>query len=176
MSNNLHVFVCDGQVYTSLTADSLPDIIPYKPLWNPRDDYNSSPDDSDSLLSTRWAYGARPWFPLIPLNPAFDGLIFGCLNHSRFLLLTEVDSQGKHVLHRDIQATWVALEQKLLWCQEHLGAGLLIPWGTKLPCPPTAFGYQQSHADANLAKKVAIRSRNTFLLIAATCSWFIMSR
>ncbi|KAG1875736.1 hypothetical protein F4604DRAFT_1680624 [Suillus subluteus] len=176
MSNNLRVFVRDGQVYTSLTADSLPDVIPYEPLWDPRDDHNSSPDDSDRPLSTCWAYGARPWFPLIPLNPTFDGPIFGCLNHFRFSLLTEVDSQGKHVLHRDIRAAWFALEQKLLWCQERLGAGLLIPWGTKLPCPPTAFGYQRSHADANLAKKVAMRSQNAFLLIAATCSWFIMSR
>ncbi|KAG1855262.1 hypothetical protein F4604DRAFT_1685746 [Suillus subluteus] len=176
MSNNLHVFVHDGQVYTSCTAHSLPNVIPYEPLWDPHKDHNSSPDDTDRPLSTCWAYGARPWFPLIPLNPTFDGLIFGCLNHSRFLLLTEVDSQGKHILHHDIQEKWVALEQKLLWCQEHLGAGLLIPWGTKLPCPPTAYGYQRSHTDAHLAKKVAMRSRNAFLLIAATCSWYIMTR
>ncbi|KAG1827996.1 hypothetical protein EV424DRAFT_1536997 [Suillus variegatus] len=174
--NDLQVFVHDGQVYTSLTAHSLPNIIPYEPLWDPRDDSDSSPDDSDTPLTTRWAYAARPWFPLIPLNPSFDGPIFGCLNHSRFSLLTEVDQQGKYLLHRDIRGKWHDLEQKLLWCQECLGAGLLVPWGTKLPRPPTAYGYQRSHADANLAKKVAMRSRNAFLLIATTCSWHIMSR
>ncbi|KAG1849465.1 hypothetical protein DFJ58DRAFT_842666 [Suillus subalutaceus] len=93
----------------------------------------------------------------------------------RFSLLTEVNSQEKHILHHDIWGKWVALEQKLLWCQEHMGTGLLIPWGTKLRCPPTAYGYQQSHADANLAKKVAMRSQNIFLLLAATCSWYIMT-
>ncbi|KIK32507.1 hypothetical protein CY34DRAFT_19002 [Suillus luteus UH-Slu-Lm8-n1] len=176
MSNDLHVFVRDGQVYTSLTALLLPDVIPYEPPWDPWEDYDRSPDDSDTPLTTRWAYGTRPWFPLIPLNPSFNGPIFECLNHSRFLLLTEVDTQGKHILHCDIRGKWVDLEQKLLWCMERLGAGLLIPWGTKLPRPPTAYGYQRSHTDANLAKKVAMRSCNAFLLIAATCSWHIMSR
>ncbi|KAG1748819.1 hypothetical protein EDD22DRAFT_850990 [Suillus occidentalis] len=176
MSNDLHVFVRDGQVYTSLTALSLPDVIPYEPPWDPREDYDRSPDDSETPLTTRWAYGTRPWFPLIPLNPSFNGPIFECLNHSWFSLLTEVDTQGKHILHRDIRGKWVDLEQKLLWCMERLGPGLLIPWGTKFPRPPTAYGYQQSHADAKLAKKVAMRSRNAFLLIAATCSWHIMSR
>jgi hypothetical protein len=163
MNNNLRVFARDGQVYTSLTTHSLPDTIPYESRWDPREDYDTSPDDSDTPLTTCWAYGARPWFPLIPLNPSFDGPIFGCLNHSRFSLHTEVDNQGKHVLHRDIWGKWADLEQKLLWCQERLGAGLLIPWGTKLPRAPTTYGYQRSHADANLAKKVAIRSRNAFL-------------
>ncbi|KAG1901221.1 uncharacterized protein F5891DRAFT_1187916 [Suillus fuscotomentosus] len=175
MNNNLCVFARDGQVYTSLTAHSLPDAIPYESCWDPHEDYDTSPDDSDTPLTTCWAYGARLWFPLIPLNPSFDGPIFGCLNHSRFSLHTEVDNQGKHVLHRDIRGKWADLEQKLLWCQERLGAGLLIPWGTKLPRAPTTYGYQRSHADANLAKKVAIRSRNAFLLIATTCSWHIMS-
>ncbi|KAG1833610.1 hypothetical protein DFJ58DRAFT_847796 [Suillus subalutaceus] len=107
-------------VYTSPTAHLLPDVIPYEPLWDPREDHNSSPDDTDRPLSTCWVYGACLWFPLIPLNPTFDGPIFGWLNHSRFSLLMEVDSQGKHVLHHDIREKWVALEQKLLWCQEHL--------------------------------------------------------
>ncbi|KAG1837942.1 hypothetical protein F4604DRAFT_1692018 [Suillus subluteus] len=93
-----------------------------------------------------------------------------------FSLLTEVDPQGKHILHRDIRAKWADLEQKMLWCMEHLGAGLFILWGTKLPCAPTTYGYQRWHTDANLAKKIAVRSHDAFLLIAATCSWYIMSR
>ncbi|KAG1735684.1 uncharacterized protein EDB91DRAFT_1083597 [Suillus paluster] len=176
MSNNLRVIIRDGQVYTSLITHSLPDVIPHEPPWDPHKDYDCSPDDSNTPLTTRWAYGTRPWFPLVPLNPSFDGPIFGCLNHSRFSLLTEVDPSGKHILHRDIQAKWVNLEQKLLGCQERLGAGLFIPWGTKLPRAPTTYGYQWSHADASIAKKVAIRSCDAFLLIAATCSWYIMSR
>ncbi|KAG2053521.1 hypothetical protein BDR06DRAFT_1008661 [Suillus hirtellus] len=176
MSNNLCVVLHDGQVYTCVTAHSLPNIIPFEPVWDPRDDYDCSPDNSQRLLSICWAYRARPWFPLIPQNPTFDGLIFGCLNHSRFSLLIEVDSNGKCILHHNIREAWVTLEQKLLWCLEHLGAGLLVPWETKLLHPPTSFGYQWSHADANLAKKVTIRSRDTFLLIATTCSWHIMTR
>ncbi|KAG1868931.1 hypothetical protein DFJ58DRAFT_723340 [Suillus subalutaceus] len=158
MNNDLHVFARDGQVYTSVTAHSLPNVIPYEPHWDPRKDHDASSDYSDTLLNTCWVYGARPWFPLIPLNPSFNGPIFGCLNHSRFSLLTEVDNQGKHILHHDIPEKWVELEQKLLLCQECLGAGLLIPWGTELPCPPTTYGLH-----------------NVFLLIATTCSWHIMS-
>jgi hypothetical protein len=108
-------------------------------------------------------YAARPWLPLVPLNPDFDGPIFACLNHSAFSLQTEVDGQGKYILHRDIREKWSDLEQKLLWCQECLGVGLLVPWGTLFACAPTSFGYQRSHADARLAKKVALRSRNAFL-------------
>ncbi|KAG1844362.1 hypothetical protein F4604DRAFT_1937555 [Suillus subluteus] len=176
MSNDLHVLVRDGQVYTSLTTHSLPDVLPHEPPWDPREDYNYSPNDSTTPLTTCWAYGTHLWFPLVPLNPRFDGPIFGCLNHSRFSLLTEVDPQGKHILHRDIRAKWADLEQKMLWCMEHLGAGLFILWGTKLPCAPTTYGYQRWHTDANLAKKIAVRSHDAFLLIAATCSWYIMSR
>ncbi|KAG2131572.1 hypothetical protein BD769DRAFT_1666604 [Suillus cothurnatus] len=176
MPRDLNIFVCDEKIFTSLTASFLPDDIPYEPAWDPRDDHNSSPDDTTSPLTTRWAYAACPWFPLVPLNPSFDGPIFECLNHSMFSLRTELDSQGKHILHHDIRESWVELEKKLLWCQELLGAGLLVPWETKLPCPPAQYGYQRSHSDVKLAKKVALKSRNAFLLIAAVCSWYIMSR
>jgi hypothetical protein len=85
-----------------------------------------------------------------------DGPIFACLNHSAFSLRTEVDRQGKHILHRDIREKWCDLEQTLLWCQECLGVGFLVPWGTVLPHAPTSFGYQRSHVDARLAKKSSI--------------------
>ncbi|KAG1859698.1 hypothetical protein F4604DRAFT_1930676 [Suillus subluteus] len=140
MSNDLHVLVRDGQVYTSLTTHSLPDVLPREPPWDPREDYNYSPDDSTTPL-THYLLGVR----------------------NSFSLLTEVDPQGKHILHRDFRAKWADLEQKMLWCMEHLGAGLFILWGTKLPCAPTTYGYQRWHTDANLAKKIAIRSRDAFL-------------
>jgi len=100
--------------FTSLTVSFLPDDIPYEPAWDPRDDHDSSPDDTTSPLTTRWAYAARPWFPLVPLNPSFDGPIFECLNHSMFSLRTELNSQEKHILHHNIRESWVELEKKLL--------------------------------------------------------------
>ncbi|KAG2120409.1 uncharacterized protein F5147DRAFT_785142 [Suillus discolor] len=162
MTAKLNIFVREEKIYTSLNASFLPNNIPHEPVWDPRDDHDSSPDDSTSPLTTRWAYAACPWFPLVPLNPNFDGPIFECLNHSMFSLYTE--------------EKWRELEQKLLWCQELLGAGLLIPWGTVLPRAPSQYGYLRSHSDAKLAKKVTLRLRNAFLLIAAACSWHIMSR
>ncbi|KAG2108788.1 hypothetical protein BD769DRAFT_1675188 [Suillus cothurnatus] len=166
MPCDLNIFMRNKKIFTSLTASFLPDDIPYKPAWDPRDDHNSSLDDTTSPLTTRWAYAAHPWFPLVPLNPSFNGPIFECLNHSMFSLCTELNSQGKHILHHDIRESWVELEKKLLWCQELLGAGLLVPWETKLPCPPAQYGYQRSHSDAKLTKKVALKSHNAFLLIA----------
>lgn len=163
MAAPLNVFVRDEKIYTSITASFLPDHIPFEPVWDPRDDHDSSPDDSTSPLTTPWAYAARPWFPLVPLNPHFDGPIFETLNHSIFSLYTEVDSNGKHMLHRDIREKWHELEQKLLWCLEILGAGLLVPWGTVLPRAPSQYGYLRSHSDAKLAKKVVLRSCNAFL-------------
>jgi hypothetical protein len=162
MPHDLNIFMRD-KIFTSLTVSFLFDDIPYEPAWDPRDDYDSSPDDTTSPLTTCWAYAAYPWFPLIPLNPSFNSPIFECLNHSMFSLCTELDSQGKHILHHDIRESWVELEKKLLWCQELLGAGLLVPWETKLPCPPTQYGYQRSHSDAKLTKKVALKSCNAFL-------------
>jgi hypothetical protein len=163
MTGQLKIFVREEKVFTSLTASFLPEKIPYEPAWDPRDDHNASLDDSTSPLTTRWAYATRPWFPLVPLNPHFDGPIFETLNHSIFSLYTEVDSNGKHMLHRDIREKWHELEQKLLWCLEILGAGLLVPWGTLLPRAPSQYGYLRSHTDVKLAKKVALRSRNAFL-------------
>ncbi|KAG2092396.1 hypothetical protein BD769DRAFT_1395449 [Suillus cothurnatus] len=176
MPCDLNIFVCNKKIFTSLTVSFLPDDIPYEPAWDPRDDHNSSPDDTTSPLTTRWAYAAHPWYPLVPLNPSFNGPIFECLNHSMFSLHTELNSQGKHILHHDIRESWVELEKKLLWCQELLGAGLLVPWETKLPRPPAQYGYQRSHSDTELTKKVALKSHNAFLLIATVCSWYIMSR
>ncbi|KAG2131227.1 hypothetical protein BD769DRAFT_1386892 [Suillus cothurnatus] len=176
MTHELKVFVRDGKVFTSLTADFLPKVIPYQPPWNPRDDHDYAPNDSDVPLTPRWAYASRPWFPVVPLNPRFDGPIFECLNHTRFSLRTEVDAQGKHMLHHDIRGRWYELEKKLIWCQERLGAGMFVPWGTVLPSAPATFGYLRSHENAKLAIKVALRSRNAFLLIGAACTWHIMSR
>jgi len=124
----------------------------------------------DMTLTTHWAYAAHPWFPLVPLNPSFNSPIFECLNHLMFSLRTELDSQGKHILHHNIRESWVKLEKKLLWCQEFLGAGLLVPWETKLPCPPAQYGYQRLHSDTKLTKKVTLKSRNAFL-----CMWMIYS-
>lgn len=167
MTSDLKVFVRGEKVYTSFTATLLPEVLPYLPSWDPREDYDYSPDDSETPLTPRWAYRARPWFPLVPLNPVFDGPIFDCLNHSRFSLRTEVDRQGKYMLHREIREKWHDLEQKLLWCLGRLGAGLYVPWSTILPRAPTTYGYQRSHADAKLAIKVALRSRNAFLCTSA---------
>ncbi|KAG2126380.1 uncharacterized protein EDB93DRAFT_1257529 [Suillus bovinus] len=174
-TTSLKVFCHDDKVYTSLTADSLPEAIPHWPAWDLHDTHDSLPDDSDTPLTTCWAYAARPWLPLVPLNPDFDGPIFACLNYSAFLLRVEVDRQGEYILHRDIRGKWHNLEQKLLWCQDHLGAGLLVPWGTLFAHAPTSYGYQRSHADARLAKKVALRPHNTFSSIVAICTWHIMS-
>jgi hypothetical protein len=67
------------------------------------------------------------------------------------------------MLHRDIRGRWYELEKKLIWCQERLGAGMFVPWGTVLPSAPATFGYLRSHENAKLAIKVALRSRNAFL-------------
>jgi len=163
MTSDLKVFVRDEKVYTSFTASLLPAVIPRLPPWDPREDYDRSPDDSETPLTTLWAYRTRPWFPLVPLNPEFNGPIFNCLNHSKFSLRTEADGRGKYMLHSEIREKWHDLEQKLLWCLDRLGAGLLVPWSTILPSAPTSYGYQRSHVDAKLAIKVALRSRNAFL-------------
>ncbi|KAG2756742.1 hypothetical protein P692DRAFT_20868382 [Suillus brevipes Sb2] len=160
MTGQLKIFVQEEKVFTSLTASFLPEKIPHEPAWDPRDDHNTSPDDSTSPLTTRWAYATRPWFPLVPLNPHFNGPIFETLNHLIFSLYTEVNSNGKHMLHRDIREKWHKLEQKLLWCLEILGAGLLVPWGTLLPRTPSQYGYLRSHTDVKLAKKVAVETHS----------------
>ncbi|KAG2069912.1 hypothetical protein BDR04DRAFT_1156070 [Suillus decipiens] len=103
MTWQLNVFVQEQKIFTSFTTSFPPDDIPFEPVWDPQDKHNSSPDDPNSPLTTRWAYKTHPWFPLIPLNPKFNGPIFECLNHSIFSLCTELNGQGKHILHRDIR-------------------------------------------------------------------------
>ncbi|KAG2368975.1 hypothetical protein BDR07DRAFT_1477607 [Suillus spraguei] len=147
MIRHLNIFLWEQKIYTSFTASSLPDDIPFEPVWDPWDEHDSSLDDLNTPLTTRWVYKTHPWLPIIPLNPTFDESIFECLNHSMFSLCTELNSHGKHILHCDIREKWHKLEQKLLLCQELLGTGLLIPWFTALTHAPTQYGYLRSHAD-----------------------------
>ncbi|KAG2745677.1 hypothetical protein P692DRAFT_201807684 [Suillus brevipes Sb2] len=114
MTTQLNIFMQEEKVFTSLIVSFLPKQIPYKPALDSQDDHDASPDNSTSPLTTRWAYAASPWFPLVPLNPRFDSAI---------------------------------------------------------------FEYLRLHSDAKLAKKVVLRSCNAFLrlVIAAACSWHIMS-
>ncbi|KAG2336180.1 hypothetical protein BDR05DRAFT_1006106 [Suillus weaverae] len=157
----LHVLVHDsGKVFTSLTSSSLPATIPDQSL----------PDEEGDMkmLTTQWAYETRPWYPLVPSQPVFDGPIFSCLNHSFYLLDTELLSNNRYRIHPEIGLAWEKLEKQLIWCQKCLGHGIDVPWA-KMARSPCEFRYSRSQVDAKMAKKVALRSRDAFLGIAAVC-------
>ncbi|KAG1881332.1 uncharacterized protein F5891DRAFT_1199601 [Suillus fuscotomentosus] len=177
MNPNVHIFIDEGRIFTSLNASSPPALIPPIPRpWNSYLESDSSPDNIKDVLTTQWAYETRPWFPLIPENPVFDGAIFGCLNHSFYSLPIEPTSDGRYTLRGDVRRAWENLEQKLLWCQTCLAQNMPFPWYGQPPRTPADYGYTRSHVDAKLAKKVALRSRDAFLGIAALCTYFIMHR
>ncbi|KAG2045874.1 hypothetical protein BDR06DRAFT_1015224, partial [Suillus hirtellus] len=159
MNHKLHVFMHEGQCFTSLNASSLPAAVPPIPRpWNPVLESDSSSDNIKDVLTTQWAYETRPWFPLIPTNPVFDGAVFSCLNHSFYSLPIESTLDGRYVLRGDVRQQWQSLEQKLIWCQGRLATNMHFP------------------CDMMLAKKVALRSRDAFLGISAICTYFIMTR
>lgn len=165
-SKQLHVLVHDsGKVFTSLTAWSLPATIPDQ----------SRPDEEGDMkmLTTQWAYEARPWYPLVPSQPVFDGPIFSCLNHSFYSLHTELLSNKRYRIRPEIGLAWENLEKQLLWCQKRLGHGIDVPWA-KMARPPSEFGYSRSQVDAKTAKKVALRSRDAFLgMDSVVCTCYI---
>ncbi|KAG2742036.1 hypothetical protein P692DRAFT_20703030, partial [Suillus brevipes Sb2] len=177
MNRRLHVFTHEGQRFTSFNASSLPAVIPPIPRpWNPQLESDSSPENIKDVLTTQWAYETRPWFPLIPTNPVFDGAVFSCLNHSFYSIPIESTPDGRHILRGDVRQQWETLEQKLLWCQGRLAANMHFPWYGQCPRAPRDYGYLRSHVDVTLAKKVALRSRDAFLGISAICTYFIMTR
>ncbi|KAG2746306.1 hypothetical protein P692DRAFT_20876411 [Suillus brevipes Sb2] len=153
MAPDLHVFIHEGQIFTSFQASSIPAVIPPIPRpWNPALESDYLSDNIKDALTTQWAYKLHPWFPVIPQNPVFDGAIFG-----------------------DVREEWQTLEQQLTWCQGHLAVNMFLPWYCRPPQAPRECGYLRSHVDVSLAKKVALRSRDVFLGIAALCTYFIMA-
>jgi hypothetical protein len=160
----LRVFTHEGRIFTSLNVSFLPATIPPIPRpWNPALESDSSPDNIKEPLTTQWAYETRPWFPLIATSPDFSGAVFACLNHSLYSLPVESTPDGCYMLRGDVQREWESLEQKLLWCSQRLAVNIHFPWDGQAPRPPKDYGYLRSHADARLAKKVTLRSRDTFL-------------
>lgn len=164
MAPDLRVFIHEGQIFTSFQASSIPAVIPPIPRpWNPVLESDYSSDNIKDALTTQWAYETRPWFPVIPQNPVFDGAIFGCLNHSYYSVPIEATPDGRYILRRDVREEWQTLEQQLTWCQGRLAVNMYLPWYCRLPRTPRECGYLRSHVDVSLAKKVALRSRDAFL-------------
>ncbi|KAG1889264.1 hypothetical protein F4604DRAFT_2015519 [Suillus subluteus] len=173
----LRVFTHEGRIFMSLNASFLPATIPPIPRpWNPALESDSSPDNIKDALTTQWAYETCPWFPLIATSPDFSGAVFACLNHSLYSLPIESTPDGRYMLRGDVRREWESLEQKLLWCSQQLAVNMHFPWYGQAPRPPKDYGYLRSHANARLAKKVALRSRDAFLGISALCTYFIMAR
>jgi hypothetical protein len=164
----LHILVHDsGEVFTSLTSRSLPATIPDQSL----------PDEEDDMkmLTTQWAYETRPWYPLVPSQPVFDGPIFSCLNQSFYSLDTELLSNNHYRIRPEIGLAWENLENQLRWCQKLLGHGIDVPWA-KMARPPSEFGYSRSQVDTKMAKKVALRSRDVFLgMNSVVCFCYLLT-
>ncbi|KAG1717222.1 hypothetical protein EDD22DRAFT_856274 [Suillus occidentalis] len=118
MNHKLHIYTHEGQLFTSFNASLPPAVIPPIPRpWNPALESDSSSDNIKDVLTTQWAYEMRPWFPLIPTNPVFDGAVFSCLNHLFYSLPIESMPDGCYILCGDVRRQWETLEHKLLWCQ-----------------------------------------------------------
>ncbi|KAG1727920.1 hypothetical protein EDD22DRAFT_853349 [Suillus occidentalis] len=56
MAARLNIFLQDKKIYTSVITSFLPNKIPFEPVWNSWDNHDSSLDDSNTPLTTRWAY------------------------------------------------------------------------------------------------------------------------
>ena len=153
----------DGEVYTSLTARHIPQVVPYLGPWDPKEDHDWCPRDIKSQLAPLWAFSTHPWLPVVVLNPTFQGPIFECLNHSRYSIDIEPDGRGRFMLHREIRQKWHDLEEKMMWCLTSLLRGWFVPLSTVLPQPPSKYSYQDSQVDAKYAAKLAIRSCDAFV-------------
>jgi hypothetical protein len=175
MNHKLHVYTHEGRLFTSFNTSSPPAVIPPIPRpWNPALESDSSSDNIKDVLTTQWAYETRPWFPLIPINPVFDGAVFSCLNHSFYSLPIESTPDGRYILCGDVRRQWETLEHKLLWCQGRLATNMHFPWYGQFPRAPRDYGYLRSHVDVTLAKKVALRSRDAFLGVCWSRSYALI--
>lgn len=162
----LRVFMHEDQIFTSFNTSLLPATIPPIPRpWNPYLESDHSSDNIKDALTTQWAYETHPWFPLIASNPHFNGAVFACLNHLLYSLPIESTPDGRYILHGDVRREWQSLEQKLLWCLQWLAVYIHFPWYCQAPRPPKGYWYLRPQVNAKLAKKVALRSCDTFLSI-----------
>jgi hypothetical protein len=112
MNPNLHAFIDEGRIFTSLNASSLLALIPPIPrLWNSYLGSDPSPDNIKDALTTRWVYETRPSSLHLTVATFYEETL---------------EEHGR-------------IEQKLMWCQTRLAQNMPFSWYGQPP--PTLADY-----------------------------------
>lgn len=160
-SPQLHLFLHNGLVY-SLRSPNFPPFTVYGP------ERDFIPENTSRLC---WALDEFPHIAFLPVNPIFEGQIFGRLANPR--IENEHAGSAKWALVEASRQSWYSLETGLRW----MASVLLENHLTSLefaPFPfPSSFGYLRSHKSKVIATRCAMQSQGAFANLAALCSFAI---
>jgi hypothetical protein len=163
-----HVFVRNGQIFTSLTSNYLPDI-PVQPL-----SYEYDPPYSQ-CLQPRWLDPRFHSIAFTPLAPRLENR-FSVLKGSRNEFVEEVSDRNgtRWQTPPALCRAFVQLEEDLLLIAKILTNSIVF-YGLDFKTPPTPskYGYGRSHAEARIARRAINQSREGFLVVMAYISYLI---
>ncbi|KAH7903656.1 hypothetical protein BJ138DRAFT_1107493, partial [Hygrophoropsis aurantiaca] len=157
----------ERHIYVSPTTDRIPPI----PLV-----FKEYPHHNHSFhLSPQWGLASHPYLPLVPSQPRFDGPIFSCLSYTRRTIPVE-GFAGGYRLNQRVKNQWSDLEHKLSYVISCLSNNCFVPFHFQYPSAPQSYGYTRVASTRDLVKRNAMRSRNAFLVLVATCSYLLIQR
>lgn len=154
-------------------------------ITSPNTGYLPSPPPPDGKTTSknniiRWRYPRfipdnMPHLAFLHKQPLFQGPIFRRLDVTYSNVPVIKLSNGKYMLHPDVQDSWQRLETALFGIQQLLLLESVTNWFTNLTKGdmPYQCGYQCPHKSEDDARFGAMKSRDAFVLLGALCSFAI---
>ncbi len=167
MDDHEHVYVCSN-------SDTIP---PVPHLTTPFQDPDVKwPADPESYIGRHWASNSMPYQGFLPVWRAdiFECDLFQCLNHTSTSLQVHSSGQGLWSLGAKVVDSWRNLEALLARLRQVLEvqAGHQNIDHSHFPFP-WRYGYHHAKTSRKAMVYSAVRSRDTFILMAAEILYFL---
>jgi hypothetical protein len=168
---NRKVFIRDGEAYSSLTSDHLPEI-PQPPL---------SYDDADcpslaSCQKPRWVDPRFYSLAYTPRHPRFDKP-FDALKFSRLIPIEELHHNARTTMYQTPSMLRQALEQlelELVQISTILSQHITLFGLDFRNIPrPESYGYRRLHVQRKYARRAVEQTRDGFVIFMAWISYLI---
>ncbi|KAG6819796.1 hypothetical protein H0H93_008550 [Arthromyces matolae] len=165
-------FVVENQLFTRIQGDRSQDFPIQLPPSEPHDPERRFKLDSLNRMS--WILDEFPFLMAIPLENPFSGLLFDRLHYNgdRFV----VPSKYGFKLRLNVLRAWEDLELNLRAvvyamaeiCQTYL------PKTFRFWAFPKRYGYTKTYTSQAVAQSIAIQSRDSFIPLIATATFFLV--
>ena len=166
-----YAFLRQGELFSSLTSNYLPDV-PVRP-----GSYDTHCPTYSESQTPRWLDPRYHSIAFTPLAPRFDNQ-FGILKAPRHELVEEIpdNNNGGSRYQTPEVLCWafMQLEADLVEIKNILTDAIISPGLEFRTIPePSTYGYQRSHGNARTARRAIEQSRDAFIVLMAYISYLI---